>query len=78
MSAETLIAEAAKLSPQDRLRVAQALLQSAWDEQADVPLTAEQREELERRFVDCEANPGIGSEWSDVRDRIEKKLWSKT
>jgi len=75
MSAELLIAEAVKLSPEDRLRIADALWQSAWDEQADVPLTDELREELERRCADYEANPGEGSDWEEVRARIEKKLW---
>ncbi len=74
MSADTLIAEAAKLSPEERLRVAEALWQSALDEQADISLTKEQREELERRYADYEANPGEGSDWQEVLARIEKQL----
>jgi putative addiction module component (TIGR02574 family) len=78
MSADTLIAEASKLSPEERLRVAEAIWQSAWDDQADWPLTDEQREELERRYADYEANPGVGSEWKDVRKRIEERVWPKS
>lgn len=74
MSAEMLIAEASKLSPDDRLRVAQALWQSAWDEQADAALTAEQRTELDRRLADLEANPDAGSSWEEVRARLGQKL----
>jgi putative addiction module component (TIGR02574 family) len=74
MSAEILIAEASKLSPDDRLRIAQALWQSAWDEQADVSLTDAQRNELDRRFADYEANPDAGETWEVVRARLEKKL----
>lgn len=74
MSADMLIAEASKLSPDDRLRVAQALWQSAWDEQAEVALTTEQRDELDRRFADYEANPDAGETWEAVRARLEKKL----
>jgi putative addiction module component (TIGR02574 family) len=71
MSADTLIAEASKLSPEERLRVAEAIWQSALDEQANWPLTDEQREELERRLKDYEANPDEGSDWREVLARIE-------
>jgi putative addiction module component (TIGR02574 family) len=74
MSAETLIAEASKLSPEDRLRIAEALWQSAWDEQADIPLTDDQRKELERRYADFETNRDEGSDWQEVLARIEKQL----
>jgi putative addiction module component (TIGR02574 family) len=74
MSAETLIDEASKLSPAERMRVAQALWQSAWDEQANVELTADQREELDRRLADYEAHPEAGETWEKVRARLEKKL----
>lgn len=78
MSADMLIAEAAKLSPEDRMRIADALWQSAWDEQADWPLTDEQRDELDRRLADSVENPGVGSEWKEVRQRIEDRLWPKS
>jgi putative addiction module component (TIGR02574 family) len=74
MSADTIIAEASKLSPEDRLRVAQALWQSAWDDEVAVPLTTEQREELDRRLADHEANPDAVIAWEDVRDFLERKL----
>jgi putative addiction module component (TIGR02574 family) len=74
MSADTLIDEASKLSPSERLRIAQALWQSAWDDQADVPLTDDQRDELDRRLADYEANPDAGESWENVRARLERKL----
>ena len=74
MSAEMLIDEASKLSPTDRMRIAQALWQSAWDEQVDIPLSAEQRDELDRRLSDLEANPDAGESWENVRARLENKL----
>ena len=74
MSADMLIAEAAKLSAAERLKIAQALWQSAWDDQADIPLTVEQREELDRRLADYEASPNDGSSWEEVRRRLEAKL----
>jgi putative addiction module component (TIGR02574 family) len=74
MSADILIAEALKLSPQDRLRIADALWESTPDESADFPLSDDQRRELERRFTDYEANPNEGSDWQEVLARIEKQL----
>ena len=74
MSADMLIAEAAKLTPAERLRIAHALWQSAWEEQADIPLTSEQREELDSRLQDLEANPAEGSSWEEVRRRLEARL----
>ena len=74
MSADMLIAEAAKLSAAERLKIAQALWQSAWDDQADIPLTVEQREELDRRLADYEASPNDGSSREEVRRRLEAKL----
>ena len=74
MSADTLIAEALKLSPQDRLRIAEALWESAPDENADFQLSENQRMELERRLADYEANPNEGSDWQEVLARIEKQL----
>lgn len=74
MSPDLLIQEATKLSAADRLRVAEALWQSAWDEQADLPLTPEQRQELDRRLADYDANPQQGDNWQVVSARLEKKL----
>src|SRR5207248_2541178 len=47
MSADILIEEASKLSAADRLRIAEALWQSAWDEQAELPITPQQCQELD-------------------------------
>jgi len=74
MSADVLIEEASKLSAADRLRIAEALWQSAWDEQPELPITPEQRQELDRRLADYDADPSHGDEWAIVRDRLEKKL----
>jgi len=75
MSADTLIAEALKLSPQDRLRIAEALWNSAPDENADFPVREELQKELERRFADYEANPEAGSPWNEVQSRLHRQLF---
>jgi putative addiction module component (TIGR02574 family) len=74
MSAEALIAEARKLSANERMQIAEELWDSVWDEKAELPLTLEQRDELDQRLADLEANPHAGSSWEDVRARIERKL----
>ena len=74
MSADLLIAEALKLSPQDRIRIAEVLWDSTPDENVYFPLTDDQRRELERRLADYEANPDEGSDWQEVLARIEKQL----
>ncbi|HEY2415198.1 MAG TPA: addiction module protein [Pirellulaceae bacterium] len=74
MSADMLIAEALKLSPQDRLRIVEALWDSTPDEGVDFSLSEDQLRELERRLADYEANPNEGSDWQEVLARIEKQL----
>jgi putative addiction module component (TIGR02574 family) len=75
MSAESLLEEARKLSPNERLRIAEELWDSVRDDAADdLPLRAELCEELDRRLADVEANPNAGSSWEEVRGRIERKL----
>lgn len=76
MSADTLIQEARKLSAAERIRIAEELWDSVSEEQAEFPLTNEQRDELDRRLADYENNPDAGSSWEDVRARIERKLGS--
>jgi putative addiction module component (TIGR02574 family) len=74
MSAELLLEEARKLSVADRLHLVEELWNSIGGEQDDLPLTAEQREELDRRLADLAANPDAGTPWSEVRARLERKL----
>lgn len=74
MSAEALIEEARKMSVAERIRIAEELWDSVSEEQANLPLTVEQREELDHRISDFEANPSAGSSWQDVRARLERKL----
>ncbi|HEY0808567.1 MAG TPA: addiction module protein [Longimicrobiales bacterium] len=65
-----------KLSPTERLQLAQDLWDSV-DSAAGLdvlPLSDEQREELERRLAELEANPNEGSPWPEVRDRLKSQL----
>ena len=60
-----------RLSPEQRLR----LLEQLWDSLSDddVPLTAAQREELDRRLDDLEREGPRGIPWDEVLDRLEAK-----
>jgi putative addiction module component (TIGR02574 family) len=64
------------LSPSERLELAQDLWDSV-DSAAGLdvlPLTDEQREELEHRLTEYKANPNAGSPWSEVRERLLGQL----
>ncbi len=60
-----------ELSPDERLR----LLEKLWDSLSDhdVPLTAGQREELDRRLDDLDREGPRGIPWDDVLDRLEQE-----
>ena len=60
-----------QLSPAERLE----LIGDLWNslDEADVPLTPEQIEELNRRLAEYHADPNSGRSWKEVR----AELWSK-
>ena len=60
-----------QLSPAERLE----LIGDLWNslDEADVPLTPEQIEELNRRLAEYHADPSSGRPWEEVR----AELWSK-
>ena len=53
------------------------LVEEIWDSIAEVPeavpLTEAQKEELDRRLAEYEANPAEGAPWAEVRARILKR-----
>jgi putative addiction module component (TIGR02574 family) len=63
----------------DQMSVAQRILlvEEIWDsiasEEAEVPLTDAQRQDLERRIAAYEANPKAGSSWEEVKARLRKE-----
>jgi putative addiction module component (TIGR02574 family) len=71
---EGLVAELLKLSPAERIQLAEDL----WDSVAAQPellpaLSDDQRNEIERRIAEHERDPGSALNWDDVRER----LWSR-
>jgi len=59
------------LSPAERLQ----LVEDLWDSlsPADIPLTAAQAEELDRRELLHRADPTRGRPWREVLDEIERQ-----
>ena len=63
-----------KLSVAERIQLAEDLWDSVAAETGELPLTAAQTAELERRLADLERDPGAGEPWEVVRARIEQRL----
>jgi len=63
----------------DQLSVAQRILlvEEIWDsiaeQETDIPLTDAQRQDLERRIANYEANPKEGSSWQEVKARLQQR-----
>ena len=74
MSVQELEAEARKLPVAERVRLAQALWDSIADEaNADpdvLPLSDEQRAELDRRLADYRAHPEASIPWEEVKAQL--------
>ena len=63
-----------KLTVAERIQLAEDLWDSVAAETGELPLSAAQKAELERRLADLERDPGAGEPWEVVRARIEKRL----
>jgi putative addiction module component (TIGR02574 family) len=62
--------EILKLSVSERIQLVEDIWDSIAAEPDAFPLTEEQRAELDRRLADAEANPGVGTPWSEVKARL--------
>jgi putative addiction module component (TIGR02574 family) len=60
------------LSPVERLQLAQTLLESVLETDAN-PFTPEQMAELQRRVEDIDAGRGSFEPWESVRERLLRK-----
>jgi putative addiction module component (TIGR02574 family) len=63
-----------KLSVAERIQLAEDLWDSVAAETGELPLTAAQTSELDRRLADLERDPQAGASWQEVRARIEQCL----
>ena len=73
MSIDALREELLKLTAAERLELVEELWDSIGDEDASLALTDEQREDLERRLAEADADPNGGSPWEEVRERIRQR-----
>lgn len=64
------LSEILRLPLSDRIDVVQQIWESVAADADELPVTAEQRAELERRLREHDANPDDVVEWSDVETRI--------
>lgn len=62
--------EILKLSIAERIQLVEDIWDSIAAEPEALSLTEEQREELDRRLADQEANPGVGRPWAEVKARL--------
>ena len=63
-----------KLSVAERIQLAEDLWDSVASETGELPLTAAQTGELDRRLAELGRDPGAGESWDVVRERIERRL----
>lgn len=59
-----------ELPTEERVAIVQEIWESMLEHPDDLGITAAQREELERRWVDLQQNPDDGEPWSDVKKSL--------
>jgi putative addiction module component (TIGR02574 family) len=70
-----LLNELLKLTPAERIELAEDLWDSVAANPQDVPpLTDEERAEIDRRLAEHEADPDAAVAWEDVRARLIAKF----
>jgi len=62
-----------RLPPAERILAVEQLWDSLADDGKDIPLSAAQGAELDRRLAAYRKNPKAGSSWAKVKSRILRK-----
>ena len=65
--------EILSMSVKDRLRLVGEIWDSIAASPEEIPLTAVQRKELDRRKREHRRNPSAAKTWSEIKDRLEKR-----
>ncbi len=65
--------EILKLSVEERIRIAEEIWETVVADQAAVPVTQAQKDELDRRLDDLARNPDAGRSWEEFRSELERK-----
>lgn len=58
------------MSPADKLELVTELWNDLTSKPQDIPITAEQIAEVDRRLDEYRKNPDLGATWEEVRARI--------
>lgn len=66
-----LLEDALRLTPEERLDLIGALWETLSEE--DIPVSSEERDLLDARLADLEANPDDQSPWLEVKARLEQR-----
>lgn len=66
--------ELLKLSPAERIQLAQDLWDSITEEPEALPLTDKQRQELDRRLAEHERDPSSALSWEEARARLRQRF----
>ena len=73
MDITTTLNQIMALSIQDRIRLVQSILDSIAAEQDYLDLTDSQKQELDRRIDDYEANPDNVLTWEEVKASVKAR-----
>ncbi len=57
----------------ERVAIVQEIWESMLEHPEDVAITAAQREELDRRWMDLQQNPDEGESWEDVKKSLQNE-----
>ena len=74
--AERLLDEALQLSEADRADLAARLIQSL-DADTDADVDSAWATEIERRCAALDSGEAVTSDWSEVRQRIEREIFAR-
>lgn len=73
MTSQTLRKELFQLPVAERLELVEELWDSIPAEDEALVLTPEQREDLDRRLAEADAEPDGGVPWEEARERIRQR-----
>ncbi|MBN2423426.1 MAG: addiction module protein [Calditrichaceae bacterium] len=69
-----LLSQIKKLSISERILIVEDIWDSIAFSNEQLPITDEQKSDLDQRLADYKENPDDGDSWSEVKKRIESKL----
>lgn len=74
MTSNTLRHEILRLSTAEKLELVEEIWDSIPEDDDALAPTPAQREDLERRLAEANADPNGGIPWEEVRDRIRQRM----